>query len=708
MKKRALKLVAFSMVVACTVLLGLTANNKTRVSTGAGETSALSRAYEQWRAANVNSNGEVSLNIHLGWMRGLSSENVKATGTVSIDMADHKLMVDVAGLPKGDWQLWFIENVENNKNSTLPDASDKMVSVASFSSDGQDAKYQGQMGADLLSNLNLDRVAITRAGKNPAEAFVLTGSLNLFERLERNQVQIVRNEQSPKGWWQALASLLPATSVSASGSSLDALIAQGEQIFNKEKFAGNGRTCATCHPEDNNFTIDPSYIAKLPPTDALFVAEFNGNLANKFENSALLRQYGLILENVDGFDDLTNKFVLRSVPHLLGLKQTITAPDPLFVSDFTTNGRNPNPVNRLGWGGDGSFGSGSLREFAIGAVIQHFTKRLNRQAGVDFRLPNDAELDAMAAYQLSLGRQEELNFTTIQMKDSVAASGRTMYMDTGNFGEPGHKNCNACHFNGGSNVAFGNNPTAPGFSPKLDGNPRGFNGSQGTNVDLIPQALSAGLPRDGGFGRIPLPFGSFGNFGDVPGIGTIPAEEFNSPSVIESADTGPYFHNHMATTLEDAIAFYGSPAFQSLGSVGGPGGPVPVTISSNPNSTEVRSIGAFLRSVNSVDNIRSTINFIKRAQTASGDDRKELIKLAIADNADAIKVLLGGAYQSSRSNTINVAVAKLNVSIGLLLASANLNSTSAINGLLNSALPVLRDARGDIVNPSTLPASYQN
>src|SRR3546814_9251049 len=47
----------------------------------------------------------------------------------------------------------------------------------------------------------------------------------------------------------------------------------------------------------------------------------------------------------------------------------------------------------------------SLRSFATGAVIQHFTKTLNRIPGVDFRLPTDAELDALQAFQLS--RSEE-------------------------------------------------------------------------------------------------------------------------------------------------------------------------------------------------------------------------------------------------------------------------------------------------------------
>ena len=57
------------------------------------------------------------------------------------------------------------------------------------------------------------------------------------------------------------------------------LIERGRQIFNHETFAGNGRTCATCHPASNNFTIDPQYVAKLRRDDPLFVAETNPDLA---------------------------------------------------------------------------------------------------------------------------------------------------------------------------------------------------------------------------------------------------------------------------------------------------------------------------------------------------------------------------------------------------------------------------------------------
>src|SRR5262245_13781574 len=52
----------------------------------------------------------------------------------------------------------------------------------------------------------------------------------------------------------------------------------GANLFFRAPFGGNGRTCATCHRVNNNLTIDPTFIATLPKTDPLFVAEFDPNL----------------------------------------------------------------------------------------------------------------------------------------------------------------------------------------------------------------------------------------------------------------------------------------------------------------------------------------------------------------------------------------------------------------------------------------------
>ena len=104
-----------------------------------------------------------------------------------------------------------------------------------------------------------------------------------------------------------------------------------------------------------------------------------------------------------------------------------------------------------GWSGDGSPG-GTLRDFSAGAVTQHFTRTLNRVPGVDFQLPTPAQLDAMEAFQLSTGRQEDLDLDTLVLADPIADQGRLIFRDGTSGGDPtlpGGK-CATCHRNAGA------------------------------------------------------------------------------------------------------------------------------------------------------------------------------------------------------------------------------------------------------------------
>jgi mono/diheme cytochrome c family protein len=373
----------------------------------------------------------------------------------------------------------------------------------------------------------------------------------------------------------------------------EGLIAKGREIFFNETFDGNGRTCGSCHPAENNFAIEPAFIATLPDDDPLFVAEFNPALKENFENPRLMREFGLIVENLDGFDDLANKFTLRGVPHTLGLRFSIdSAAGP-----------------RTGWSGDGAPGDGSLRSFATGAVIQHFTRTLNRISGVDFRLPTDEELDALEAFQFSLGRQSELTLP-LPLKGTVAKRGQ------GIFNSPTLGKCFACHFNAGANGA-----------PNIFG-PDAGNLNFNTGVEDLPdqpQDLTGELvPPDDGFG--------------TPGDGT-----FNTPSLVESADTGPFFHNNAVETIEGAVAFYNgdafnnSPAGQLIAGATGSG--------INLDGTQVVEVAAFLRVINALENIRQSIELLDKFATKNFqtvNDGEELLDLTLAETNDSSMDLKGG------------------------------------------------------------------
>src|SRR5262245_15125781 len=68
----------------------------------------------------------------------------------------------------------------------------------------------------------------------------------------------------------------------------------GADLFFRENFNGNGRTCGTCHRVERNFAIDPTFIARLPNSDPLFIAENQSDAfaLNNLEIPAQLRARG--------------------------------------------------------------------------------------------------------------------------------------------------------------------------------------------------------------------------------------------------------------------------------------------------------------------------------------------------------------------------------------------------------------------------------
>ena len=373
----------------------------------------------------------------------------------------------------------------------------------------------------------------------------------------------------------------------------DGLVARGRDIFFNETFEGNGRTCGSCHRAENNFTIDAVFIATLPDSDALFVAEFIPALRENFENPKLLREFGLITENLNGFNDLSKNFNLRGVPHTLGLSTSVASPTGPHT----------------GWSGDGAPGDGTLRSFATGAVIQHFTRTLNRVAGTDFRLPTDEELDALEAFQLSLGRTRELTLP-LPLKSVVALRGQAIFND------PNIGKCSICHFNAGANI--------DSVFLKTRGGNLNFN----TGVEALPdqpaRLTQEFVPPDDGLG--------------FPGDNT-----FNTPSLVEAADTGPFFHNNSVETIEGAVAFYDGEAFNNS-----PAAAVLTQLTGSElelDATQIVAIAAFLRVINVLENLREVkvnLNSFVTKEFMGNVEFTSLLEQASDETLDAIAVLSGG------------------------------------------------------------------
>jgi hypothetical protein len=458
----------------------------------AGPEDGLAAAFDTFVSTFVSVDLDAQFHIGYAFHPGLVTEKVTAggalaSGQATLDMNTGKVTATLNNVPSGgNFDLWFVKNVAGG--TVAPESTDQMLKVGKFSTKGgANRTLSVSLGLDVA--FDLDLIVVTRAGKKPTESRVAVGDRTLFEK------RLFRFRQG-KG-------LDPVTGPVANNiETTDPLVARGAQLFFNETFGGNGRTCGTCHRADDSLTIDPAFIAKLPQSDPLFVAENNPALA-KLEDTKLLRSRGLILENLDGFDDPTHKFVMRGVPHTLSLGLTNGIQNAVFSGQP--------PDHRLGWSGDGGPGRSTLHEFTFGAIMQHFTKTLARKPGVDFRVPTEEELDALEAFQLFTGRQKVSDFSQTFPTDTRAQNGQNLFFGTG---------CTFCHTD------------LQGF---VDSN---------VNFDTGVANLLTDLPGDDGFGS--------------PGDHT-----FNVPPLAEAADTAPFFHNNAVNTIEDAVGFYFSPTFQA-------------------------------------------------------------------------------------------------------------------------------------------------
>jgi carbohydrate binding protein with CBM35 domain len=419
-------------------------------------------------------------------------------------------------------------------------------------------------------------------------------------------------------------------------------VCTGADVFFRETFGGNGRTCASCHPIANNYTIDPPFVQALlaaKPNDPLFVSQ-PGTPLQHLETPDLVAN-ALILENVDGFQDPANRFVTRSVPHLFSLAITM-APDPADGSPTTP------PIQRTGWGGDGAPGDGSLRSFLDGAINQHFTKTLNRVPGVDFRAATDLERDTVESFQLALGRQNELNLANVNFALPLAQDGKGRFLD------PAQGRCGVCHANAGANfVKSGRNRNFNNGAP--------ISQSFGRLVNYFGPGQDLTMV-DGGFGGStltapnvdPTGIGFFDGFGDG---------NFNVPPLVEAADTAPFFHSNaqvgsfFQSPMERIVFFYGtsfqfSKGAQFLDSQPefGPG---------DINATTTGGIPQMLVVLNAVFNIDLARQRLQAAETLAtdlhairADVQAQLMLLAGEEIEDAIRVLREQSIHQTQQDTL--------------------------------------------------------
>ena len=709
MKTKSLKLITLALLAAAALvaLIGGKSSQATEdlTSTGMGSVETLMARYATWETRYVKDSGEGNIVLPLTPSRTLSTEFLDARGQAKINVKNGAVDVEVKGLPTAEgWDVWVIDNISGPKQSVMPEKGDAMIRLGSLRHEGGVARLQMSLDSETTASIDPDMAVVTRAGKTPTEERTLGGIITLYQELylsgQRGQFGVLNDrdpeEPKPAEERSLFGSLLDAIVPSAQAdigpipppnNAMQALINAGRISFFNETFEGNGRTCGTCHREDQNFTIDAEFIATLPPNDPLFAAEFIPALSQNFENPVLMRNFGLILENADGMDDLPNKFVMRGVPHTLALLENTLEPVANGGDGTTTP-----PNERTGWGGDGApvsppgqpfllfdgntrHADGSLIDFIIGAIIQHYPRTLQRRpftfpgAAFDFRLPTQAELNQLVAFQKSTGRKLDPDLSVLQLKGAVPKRGQAIFHNPGNVLDPNASNegagkCFFCHLNAGASDFF------------FPGQNANFN----TNVEQLPDQPADLIqppqpnPPDGGFGTGTPPPGVFG-------IGN---GSFNTTVLVEAADTAPFFHNNAIETIEGAVDFYNSEAFNNAPGFGSLIGGVRL------EATQVVAVAAFLRVLNTAENIRSTGDISKRAKLANLTQGKELLRLALSEANDGLDVLSGGGLHGD-------AQIKLRNAINFLTQAFNATSVGTRNTRIDQAIAQLNGAMSDMI-----------
>ncbi len=618
-----------------------------------GNAQNLNIAYQKWKRQLTSYEEVAEIVVPIGWAKGLSVERTTAGGTAKINLQDSKVAIKLQNMSEAyALDAWLVDNISGESRTVKPEAGDNIRYIGRLDRVADGAILNAELEQDALLTFEIDAIVITKAGIRPEEEGLMYGMPGLFQRLYRDE--FVQQNGSPEiaDNDNLLALAAPTAYASEAGVSLSVfqtLVEDGEDIFFNETFDGNGRTCGTCHPAENNFTIDPSFIATLPDDDPLFVAEFNPDLnfdtngGLRFENPVLMRERALIVVNADGHDDLANKFVMRSVSHVFA--------QALSITPSTGDGSDPGKLHRTGWDGDGSPGTGTIREFSIGAVTQHNPQTVHRVEGEDFRLPTDFELDALEAFQLSLGRQEELDLQNMTFLDPSVNGGKGRFL--------GQDKCHQCHGNAGAIATT---------DPNKGGN---ANFNTGIEDSVNPaDRLNEPMPRDGGAGHD-------GNLEDGFGDG-----KFNVPSIVEAADSAPFFHDNSKETLRNAVVFYATDAFNNS--------PAGQAIGGIVLGTGAFEIEDFLRVINSLENLRSAEQFINQAMQLGLVEGLKPLALAKIDLEDAEGVLADGGLHSTERSEIGRAFDELTDADGA-------TTTAGRDAELTQALDLMQDAKDGMV-----------
>ena len=310
----------------------------------------------------------------------------------------------------------------------------------------------------------------------------------------------------------------------------------GQRLFERDTFGGNGRTCRTCHSAETGTVSPADAQARFAsnPADPLFVGDGSddglGNGVGRILSDATILIRVPLAPNVSLLSDPS----ARTVTVRRGIPTTLNTPalDPFLMYD----GRQPD-----------------LPSQALGAIVDHAEAT---------ELPNEAELDSIAAFQRTrafFSSNDLFRFARTGRAPSLPLGstdserrGRVFFEDRPFTGDTKPGICAICHSGPMLNETNDFIPVPPlrrggrvqtVFVSEINAANNPIIDFVFQNADGTSTVVSSPDP-----GRALIT----GDISD-PFQG---ANAFKIPTLWGAARTAPYFHDNSSKTLEDVLKHY--------------------------------------------------------------------------------------------------------------------------------------------------------
>jgi len=175
MRKR--RVLSSSLGLFCLLLLG--------VFSASGSFTAMQNEDSAYRAVagpKLAQGRAHRMTVGLAFDSMLSERFTQASGQIELDLIAGRVVVDIVGLPDGDYDVWILDRQPEPYSSVRPHPGDARLNLGRLERDGEHSRLLRELGPRALARFNVDLVAVAAADRGPEQG-LLYGSPRRFQRL---------------------------------------------------------------------------------------------------------------------------------------------------------------------------------------------------------------------------------------------------------------------------------------------------------------------------------------------------------------------------------------------------------------------------------------------------------------------------------------------------------------------------------------------